>query len=333
MKTIMASNPYLVLGITSEIAKTVSAEDLDTLVKKHYQVLAKSVHPDRRGEKFTARFRQIQEAHEALVDSETKEHWLADLKTMRTNERGKIRLMELEGQLGTECRKSDLLADQLFRFWSLMSSGQTSLEKDSLGSRSVSIFSSQPISLLMINLLDASMSSSRARSQWVADQITRQAFSKSIYELVVSDCGRLLARQSLARFVFKQDSEIPAGLPPRWIQRRTGKNKSFYWQRIGDKKLLPNYRLIGSIEDTPVFASNRDKETKLDRLIPAQAEPEDYQRVRQNGFSWTMFREYAHAISPVVSVDRQVVAVCSESDGQTVFRLLGKVNQINLLEG
>ncbi|MFH1170655.1 MAG: J domain-containing protein [Candidatus Vogelbacteria bacterium] len=321
MKTLTVKNPYLILGITSDIAKAVSAEDLDTLAKQHYRVLAKSFHPDRRGEKFTARFRQIQEAHEVLLDPGEKEHWLADLKTKKANERGSVQLAKLNGQLETESQRGVLLAEQLFRFWSAMLSDQT-----------ISIFSSRPLSLLMINLTDSSMLEKRMKSQWAADKISRQAFSRSCYELVVGDQGRSLTRQSLVRLAFDKESEIPIGLPAQWVQRRKGKNKSFYWQRVGDKELLANYRLIGSLEDTPIFGTSGDKETRLDRLIPAQAEPEDYRRVRATGFPWAMFREYAHAVSPTITLSGQVVAVCSEPDGQTVFRLMGRVNQINLLE-
>ena len=102
---------------------------------------------------------------------------------------------------------------------------------------------------------------------------------------------------------------------------------------MGQSELLPDCHLIGSLVDTDVFKNQGHRETSFDRLIPELPEPEDFERVRQSGFTWEMFRDYAHAVTPTISVQTHLIAICSRKDKQVAFRLLGRVNQINLLEG
>ncbi|MBI2098003.1 MAG: J domain-containing protein [Candidatus Vogelbacteria bacterium] len=327
-----AKNPYLVLGITPDLAKKVSVGDLNTLVEKHYRALGKSAHPDRRGEKSTARFREIREAYEALLDPETKKYWLADLKTRKTIERGKARLAELENQLETERQRSGLVLEQIFQLWSVLSSDQAVLKEDTFGPKVVSIFPSHPVSLLIMDTIGASMSARRLRDALTADWLMRQTTAKLTYELIVSNRGQCLCRQSLVKVFFKREDELPQGTRPRWIIRRGGNNPHYYWRPVGDREPLVNHRLIGSLVNTEVFGGQGKKETSLEQLVPKLPGPEDFERVRETGFPWEMFREYAHAVVPVLADRHFLVAVCSEKDKPTVFRLLGRVIQINLLE-
>ena len=337
MKTMIVKNPYLILGITSDIAKTTSADDLDTLVKQHYRVLAKSTHPDRRGEKSTARFRQIQEAYEVLLNQEAREHWLAELKAKKTQAINRARLAELELALQNEEEKSRLLADQLFRFWSLLPSSQTILNQESKRPTVASIFSSQPLSLLIYDFMEEKLLSRRPPVNVTEMSARDKVFQTRLgsvcgYELMVREAGRSLKRQTLVRVYFKYKSEVPRDVEPRWIVGRGAPNRSYYWQPVGDPKTLSNYRLIGSLTNTPVFARRGNRETDLENLIPTLPGPEDFKRARESGFPWAMFRDYAHAISPMIALRDYLVAICLGANDETVFHILGRVNQIHLLE-